>query len=305
MPVSMSVAEFDEGGNRKKDYSLQSGKDAINGLGPSKPVWIVIHGMNSNQDKGVNMIANELWQSRYISGQVVTVNWEEAAKSYTTQDAPWTKSVGGWVTQQLVHAGFSPSQINAVGHSHGTYVAYAMANEIIEMTDGKEQINTIVALDPANNVPHISGFRVGEMKFSNVSRNSIGIEGSLIAGSDDLVTTTDSAYKIDSSNTEPYQIFTEHSLPIYTFANLLKAGRIASETVPKNLLLSEIMASAEMQKLVIQTDTVGSYEGIISVTTKESSDASGRTFTEAIPIHVSQTISGETQKKIWDILCLQ
>ncbi len=303
MPVSMSVAEFySDTGKRKENYDATSGQDAIKKLNHNLPVWVVIHGMNSSERGSMELVARELFQSGM---QVVTINWEKAALSYTTQDAPWTKPIGEWVARQLINAGFPPSQINTAVHSHATYVAYAMASEIMEMTEGKEKINAIVALDPANNVPLLSGFVVGDMNLANVSRNSIGIEGSLIAGSDSLATTAATAYKIDSNNTEPYQIVIEHSLPVTTLANLLKAGRIASDTVPKNLLLSEIMTASDMQQLVNQKDTEGSYEGTISVTTKESIDTYGRTFTEAIPIYITQTITGDTKDKIWDILCIQ
>lgn len=295
MPLSMRVAEFK---SLSADFVREKlGIDAINVLDPNRSVWVVVHGMNSSETGGIESVAKEL----FLSGQqVVTVDWSIAANTITTRDAPWTKSVGEWATSQLINLGFTADKINIVGHSHGTYVAFASANKAIELTSS--QINAIVALDPAGNIPLISGFKDNIIDFSIYSRNSIAIEGSWIAGQDSLASTADVAYKLVSDNTYPIDVLTEHSLPVSTFANVLKTDRMIEGILPENLEISQIMTSIYDQSLFLKEDAMDNgYEGQINITTHDAVDVYGEEYTEALPYSVEAFLQ-DGRWKIWNIV---
>ncbi|MBU0458541.1 hypothetical protein KJ652_04470 [Patescibacteria group bacterium] len=278
MPVSMGVAEFvqkDDGTYERKEF----GKEAINSLNPNKPVWVGIHGMNGHEDDArIDGIAQELYAYGDQAGQVVTINWEIAAQDITRtgQDAPWTKSVGEWVGQQIVAAGFSPDKVHFYGHSHGTYVSFSAASEIMRLKGGL-QVNTIVALDPAGNVKALSGFDDGDIRFDSVSRNSVAIEGSWIAGSNQLAATADIAFQVDSEDTHfPWQ---EHGLPITTFSSILHSERFMPGQYPQALTLESLMTPISEQSMQMERNIFrGNYEGIITIDTVKTNDKYGNYY---------------------------
>ena len=78
--VSLRVAEFLTDGKRNLNYDGKNPEQkVVNQLNPNLPVWVVVHGMNSSERGEVETIAHELSLQRQLSGQVVTINWEEAA----------------------------------------------------------------------------------------------------------------------------------------------------------------------------------------------------------------------------------
>lgn len=265
MPVRMRVANFYPGdnGQRNVNYDLDVEDGGVNKLNPNLPVWVVVHGMDDFEDSaGIESVAREL---RGYGVQVVTISWSEAAKAIlkSGNDAPWTKPVGEWTAAQLVGLGFDAENIHIAGHSHGTYVAYAMASQVMSLTSGS-QVGSIVALDPAGNVELLSGFDDDVINFKNVSRNSLAIEGSFISGSNHLASTADTSFQIDSATT--HTPFAEHGLPVTTFANILKAGRLSPSRLPQSLTLQGIMTPIDLHSHTLDTDAFrGSYEGIITV----------------------------------------
>jgi hypothetical protein len=156
-----------------------------------------------------------------------------------------------------------------------------MANKIMELQHG-DQMNAFVGLDPAGNVPLLSGFRVGDMHFSSITRNSVTIEGSLGAGNNSLAGTADLAFQVDSSDT--YTPLSEHSLPVDTFVSLLRLGRLAPSAVPENLRLDRILTPIDQQSVDLQRDKFRTYyEGIISIDTRKAFDAYGKEYLFALP----------------------
>ncbi|MSR67884.1 hypothetical protein EXS65_03630 [Candidatus Peribacteria bacterium] len=286
MPVSMSVAEFDT----STGLRLPNPK---NGLDSSKPVWVVVPGMDSHEDTGsIESVARELSAYGSRSGQVVTINWDEAAQALlkSGNDAPWTKAVGEWTASQLIGLGFDAGKINIAGHSHGTYVAFAAANKVMALTKGS-QINAIVALDPAGNVEALSGFNDDIIKFSKVSRNSVAIEGSWMTGSNQLASSADTAFQIDSASTQyPWQ---EHGLPVTTFANILHSELLHPGQFPNALSLVSIMTPAEDQVMPLETNVFREfYEGVITIDTKTSTDLYGQ-YLIGIPTSVVSREKGK------------
>lgn len=227
MPVRMSVAAFDTLGNRVGINPL-TGKPLI--LDPSKPVWVVVHGMNSNERKG-NI--DDVLQALYRQGnmQIVSIDWTQAAKDNTKTglDVIWTDAVGEWIAHQLVGLSFKPQQINGLGHSHGTYVLNAMGKELMK-PDASATMNTLIALDPAGNVPLWTGYDHTKINFSDVSMRSIAFESSFIVDSDFLAGTADIAFHINgpSENTvlgidglPQFGPIDSHSLGLTTMTEIL------------------------------------------------------------------------------------
>ena len=296
MPVSMGVAAFDAQNERETDLLK------IPQLVPTKPVWVVVHGMNGHEDAGgIESVARELGAYGEKTGQVVTINWETAAQDITRtgQDAPWTKAVGEWVGRQLVAAGFDPEMMHFVGHSHGTYASFSAANEIMRIKDGR-QVNTIVALDPAGNVRALSGFDDDQIRFDAVSRNSVAIEGSWISGSNRLASTADVAFQIESADTSvPWK---EHGLPVTTFANILRSERLMPGQLPHILSLDALMTPLDQQDMLPERDAFRDiFEGIITIGTRQISDKYGQ-YLEALLSRVEWRIPDKDVNEIRDIL---
>jgi len=291
MPVSMSVAEFKETDSnelRRKEF----GTDDIGGLNPNEPVWVVVHGMNSKERADtIDNLARALYQYTDTENiQVVTVNWEDAAKDalFIGRDAPWTVSVGKWVAQQLLAAGFQPGQINGAGHSHGSYVLFEMGQQIQRIRS--VSMNALVALDPAGNNPAISGYEHGDIAFSSVAQNSIAFESSLIADSDWLASTAHAAFHINSPST--YAPWKEHSLGLTAFTEILKHGHDAPGSFSEHFALQRIMSPAssyvgEYIHDVYEGDPDihpgGEFEGTIHVSGTEENGLGG-TYIQAHPL---------------------
>ncbi len=183
MPVSMSVAEFRDN-KRIDNYSL------VSELKKDMPVWVVVHGRTSSE-KGdnINDLAKALYEFDQVhrdAYQVATVDWEMAAKDNSLlpleplRDAMWTPAVGAWTAQSLLSAGLVASQINLIGHSHGTYAGYFAAKEINAHSKGIT--HSIVALDPAVNVRIFNGSHpIDEsiIRFSEVADSTLAIKSSV------------------------------------------------------------------------------------------------------------------------------
>ena len=164
-----------------------------------------------------------------------------------------------------------------------------MAEEVDKITEGREQINAIVALDPAGNWPLLSGHNHTVIDFKKFTRNSIALEGSWIAGSNALAGTADVSFKIHSPETFTTQISTEHGLPPAVFAATLDQGLQCPGAIAEHLSLKRIMTPAdrnenESRYLMNAHDEI--FEGIIdiSVEMKPQNDGSG-TYPTAEPTH--------------------
>ncbi|MBU0458067.1 hypothetical protein KJ652_06560 [Patescibacteria group bacterium] len=189
MPVSMGVAEFyeDNGAWKRKEFGI----DEINDLNPNQPVWVVVHGRGDSENSdpmkelALNLGLNNL--------QVVTLDWSSAADDNISHiglnGTKWINGAGIWTANQLKAAGFEGNNINIVGHSWGTYVGYAMAENI-------GQVNLIVALDPAKD-SHLLGstFDEASVRFSDVTNNSYAFHSSHF-GNQDRALSADYSFKI-------------------------------------------------------------------------------------------------------------
>lgn len=272
MPVSMRVAEFipDGNGGLKRNENYQS----VSKLKSNLPVWIVIHGRtDSERGEPINDLARSIFQ--YANGhfQVVTINWEEAAKDLTTipllneldlEDAKWTPAVGKWTAQQLLANGFSPSQIHVGGHSHGTFAGFFMGQHIVDMTGQK--IGSFVALDSAKN-PLFIGADIPEetIVFRNIAEESISLHSSWF-GSENRAHGAERAIGISTPDTISPGL--EHGYAVSTFADALDDMRTGQNT----LIASTFHIDANgMISTASMVDAIG-YDAWISVRSTLSDD---------------------------------
>ncbi len=278
-PVRMHRAAFDASGKRLAPESLPP-------LDPTKPLWVVVHGMNSREDFDTIEELTEELTLHSVTQQVMSVDWREAAyapKYMPGTDAPWTPLVGEFIATQLLTLGFTPDKLHFVGHSHGTYVSYAAAHTMMTHHGGKK-VNAMVALDPAGNFSPVTRFDSSHINFSAIAERSIALEGSYAAGSNVLAGTADVAFQVDSPNTDSAAFWNEHSLPISTFTNLLWNNRIAQSDVPEYLQL-EVIAGIRRPSHVIKKNIYKNvYEGVITVSAKEkTSTVTGESYYDAMP----------------------
>lgn len=274
MPVSMRVAEFFDDGERKKT------KD-VRGLDINKPVWVVIHGMGNSEDsiaiKELTKALYGLSEKEHI--QVVTVDWKDAAKDGVfIQDANWAKAVGDWAAEQLIKLGFPPSYINAGVHSHGTYGGFFMSKRIHEMTG--QQMNTLVAMDSAMNIPPVSGQSFGQIDFRQYTKNSLAIDSSIVAGSDALAAKADVTLKV---NTGSLNTFANHQAGMNVLTSIFNREKSSSGSFSQFLSLKQIMSSAESNKVLYAENAyTGIFEGVIDVGL-ESQRIGGETYYKTTP----------------------
>jgi pimeloyl-ACP methyl ester carboxylesterase len=131
-------------------------------INPSKQTWIVIHGRKSSSinTSGGNIprLAQAI-ASQQKDDQVLVLDWSDAARDPDLPDyhafshEDWIEPVAEWAATALTTYGFSGSSLNLVGHSWGG----SMTDEIAKRVPGG--VNTIVALDPAEN----GGIDVGQV----------------------------------------------------------------------------------------------------------------------------------------------
>lgn len=280
MPVSMSVAEYEEvgiGNWQRKETGLST----ISALDRNKPVWVVVHGMDSRPDAAVmDELSKALFKYAESNNiQVVTVDWQQAAASgfIMTQDAPWTTAVGKWTAQQLISAGFPAGNINIAGWSHGTFVAEELAIEVQRLRS--EQINNIVALDAARNLPIISGYHHSP-NFAAISRNSIAFDSSIIAGDNDYATSAHYSYQIRSNELNP---IIRHRIAVTTFTSILNNQKEHPTNQFSTLFSFEKIQNGYLGAGALQKNSFnGGFEGLIDVSI-DTQIISGENYYKANP----------------------
>jgi pimeloyl-ACP methyl ester carboxylesterase len=147
-----------------RSYNLSIKPFGASTINPDAQTWLVIHGTDetpSDMDSICRAIA-----ATESGEQILTLNWSsvadktvdvkvllfdyQAPNPFPVEDA--VPSVGAWAEQALASAGFNLAQLNIVGHSYGAYVGEEIA------MDAPSGINTIVALDPGQDMNEASVF---------------------------------------------------------------------------------------------------------------------------------------------------
>jgi pimeloyl-ACP methyl ester carboxylesterase len=184
--------------------------------------WIIIHGWNSNP-QNFDALVSQIHSIR-TTDQVLVVDWSVPA-NWLLPDRPegWIEPVAKWTSSVLSGLGFASSTLNFIGHSFGANVSAEIAERIVG------NVNSIVALDPAEDVPYIPTLLPdgglynpnSSVHFSNCSEHAWAFystepEGSVIEwfggnpGNEQTPTTADEAIVVTGST---------HSGVVDLFAN--------------------------------------------------------------------------------------
>ncbi len=121
-------------------------------INPNQRTWLVIHGRGSSRNASNIAALAQALASKRPTDQVLTLDWSWAASVGVLGDLDYLGAdaivnVATWAVLALQNYGFTGGKLNLVGHSWGGCVAAEMAQRT------STQINTIIALDPAENAP--------------------------------------------------------------------------------------------------------------------------------------------------------
>lgn len=194
-------------------------------IDPTKDTWIVIHGWQDsfsedNDDQSMNNLANEVFLNAGISGmQVLTLDWREAASSVASifdgSAENWIPSIAEWAKTALQTMGFTNLSLNLLGHSYGAVIS----GELAERIGG---VNTIIALDPANNHPLGDEYDTESINFADYSKNSWAFLTSQF-GSDDSVRTAHESFLVDIKGFDDNWTYpNSHSHAKHLYTEILK-----------------------------------------------------------------------------------
>ncbi len=140
------------------------------------------------------------------------LDWGKAAKTGVnlTEAASWIEPVADAVKKKLSDEWkIEPGNINLVGHSLGSYVAWQTAKDI-------GGINNLIALDPAATTN--GGYQESNVNFSDYSKWAWAFYGSA-AGNYDRAYTADESFKFNFLSLEPNEL-DKHIAVVTAFAKM-------------------------------------------------------------------------------------
>ena len=300
MEVSMSVATFDDIGNRNKNYELSPSEGGVDQLNPNKPVWVVVHGRKDSENgNNIDFLAQSLFSRGY---QVVTLNWEDSAKDNgvlvgALNGANWIPSVGKWAADQLKAMGFKGDKVLDGGHSWGSLVAYEIGKNYKYGQDGNGYgIQAIVAMDsPTDPLPN--NYPIHDVVFNDVSKVSwaflsssfgSGLRANTANYNFDILGVHENEEstifmtpekKLLLDNAQAY--LSEHGYSVSYFANLVNGEGDTS----LDILDIDKLVNGEMLGMVIDPD---GPEGILPITVEESKGTNGE-YWQAVPTTLQNT----------------
>lgn len=227
------------------DASLHRIDGGLNdGIVGGRTTWVVIHGRIDNQDSFVDSqvetspqrLASAL--AAYNEGdQVLTLDWRRGASDNSSsalgtwglEGNRWIKGVAAWATASIRALNLSPDQINLVGHSWGSYVAYEIAKSLKSSTS--DNVRSIVALDPANNAsgPFVNGggYNASKVDFAKYSDRAWSFYGNGWFGYRKTAETADESFVIApytgaSSTLSVKGNLARHRAPVTLFTEIIK-----------------------------------------------------------------------------------
>ncbi|MDD5054926.1 MAG: hypothetical protein PHZ00_01515, partial [Candidatus Peribacteraceae bacterium] len=265
--VRMSVAEFNSNGQRNVDYNGEHGPRALD---PTKPVWVVVHGRTDHENSDA---IKELTRSLSAHDiQVATLDWSEGAKDnspdlFGLQGSNWIARVGAWAADQLKTAGFVAANVNAVGHSWGSYVAYEIAKNF------GSNINVLVTLDPAKDTI-LSGYDESQADFSQYSAKSLALHSSFYGEEDRALTANYAIRVIDEDMSRPS---IEHGYAVTAFSSLLQSGHNTFDPVAAQFTPMKLMTADPAMK------QQSGWDGTLKIVTTERRKEDGSEWWKALP----------------------
>lgn len=175
----------------------------------SQSTWVVTHGWTDHFYPGESFIAEDdrnddsmynLAQAAYESAkdldmQLLTLDWNEGASRTDVLDGSaelWIPVVAEAASYAFDVMGFASASLNLLGQSYGAVLSGELAARL------QGDVNTIVALDPANNHPDTDawGYNTESVDFAAHSDYSWAFLTSQF-GSGDTVPTADASFMVD------------------------------------------------------------------------------------------------------------
>ena len=212
--VEVQVVVYDENGFPYLDTEPRTvwiESRSSRGVDPTQATWILIHGWNGDPADWANDMAQSL-VSRYPEDTVLTFDWSELSNTgISNPDLSENRiePAATWLAGQLSYYQFSPENLNFIGHSHGAYVSNETA-ELLTEDDPDQNVSTIIALDPAANVP--SGYNpdsIDEVTFrDNAVHSWAFVDGdNFNVGSSIAAATAHSSFVVRNASHSLYQLF--------------------------------------------------------------------------------------------------
>ena len=284
----------------------------------NKPTWIVIHGRESyaSASPAIKGTAGENNMYRLAEAleayerendvadrkQILVADWRSFAganeKLASLEGTAFIREAALAFTEMLQNVdgngnGISPNQMNIVGHSWGTYVAYVMA----EIVPGK--VNSFVALDSAAN-PWPMAAAIGSadafanMNLRDVAENSLAFEGGLL-GSDSRSATANQTFFVSLPLLEPTNA---HGQVVEVFADMI-LDQTADKNAPvaRHFLLDDLLTgnrvNAPWQENGQAALIPEGYEGRINTHWVNKRAPNGDKLYEALDIDYTDPITGK------------
>jgi pimeloyl-ACP methyl ester carboxylesterase len=243
-PTTVSLSGF--GGvdsmNRRIDTTINRNQRA----------WVIVHGRGDSENSDQMM---ELTESIYAYAsthgeQVLAVDWHEGASdnppgSLGLGGASWISRVGKWVSDQLVNLGILADEVNLVGHSWGTFVSFEIAENL-------GQVNAIVALDPAKNIPGANTYDTTKVNFSYVSHTSVSFHSSVF-GFAYVAKSAVFSFDVGNGAVQILNPISSHNASVDAFANIVRSGlTYSSDPLAEHFALGAIDSGTEMSDVQFQ-----------------------------------------------------
>jgi len=232
---------------------------------PGQPItsgqqtWLVIHGNDSSRDAPyIVQLANAI-DTQSGTGQVITLDWSSISTGLGTHAhnialiEDYIPGVADWAASVLESEGFAGSELNIVGHSFGANIAAEIGDRI------SGGVNTLVGLDPAEDVPLNSYNPNTEVDFGSASSYSWsfyseageGIVGWLgyNYGNEETPTTADEAFTVLESS---------HTNVVTLFSNIISG--VGSTSVTQHFALSRLLGATPGPWLLDQYDDNGNED---------------------------------------------
>jgi len=231
--------------NPAEHISANEGKGYIDvsieryGGGPieaGRTTWILIHGRTDTESSWRDLDGTgpleikmaEVLDNFSSNDQVLLLDWSEGAKdnhllgvldSIALDGAVWIPLVADWASGVLKNLGITGSNLDLVGHSWGSYIAYEMSARI-------GGVQSIVALDPAQ-----AGWEYdyGAINFAAYSNSAWAFYGLGEFGSIPLSATADEAFTVSWANEDGvYGPWDAHAAPRLIFYDIVAANNVAN-----------------------------------------------------------------------------
>lgn len=253
--------------------------------GKATTTWLIIHGKDGrSSDRIISGLAAAVdAYSNYHTGfndQVLTLDWHTSASDNSPtplSGAEWITSVAHWAAQTLVSLGIDPTKLNLIGHSWGSYVAFEIAKELVN-SQHRGYVQSIVALDPATNIPLANLYPASQVDFSKYARWSWAFTGTApitgdVAGSNRLAVTASESFKMEVPGTSIIDVFGPHSNVVDLFATLVRDSNKSDVGMTSHFSLSNLLNGQRGPWDQNALPGYPGFEGFIMGQTSATSDA--------------------------------